>query len=76
VNDRAESLLRPEPRLTLAADAESDRAGDLIPGDVVDVTGFSRPRVRGQYAVTERRVGYEQGEVNIGLTLQTLNSIK
>jgi len=76
VNDRAESLLRPEPRLTLAADAESDRAGDLIPGDVVDVTGFSRPRVHGQYAVTERRVGYEQGEVNIGLTLQTLKSIK
>jgi len=76
VNDRAESLLRPEPRLTLAADAESARAGDLIPGDVVDVTGFSRPRVHGKYAVTERRVDYEQGEVNIGLTLQTLNSIE
>jgi hypothetical protein len=76
VNDRAESLLRPEPRLTLAADAESARAGNLIPGDVVDVTGFSRPRVHGKYAVTERRVGYEQNEVDIGLTLQTLNSIK
>jgi len=42
----------------------------------VDVTGFSRPRVHGKYAVTERRVDYEQGEVNIGLTLQTLNSIE